>query len=58
MVAEGRLLAKKRKVADEKKLANKRKKRAKILTPEPKIPNNSEDEYSEWDEAREQQEDL
>jgi hypothetical protein len=57
-VAEGRSLAKKRKVADEKKLANKRKKRAKTSTPEPKTPNNSEDEYSEWDKAREQQEDL
>ena len=57
-VIEGRLLAKKRKVADKKKLANKRKKRAKTLTLEPKTPNNSEDEYSEWDKAREQQEDL
>jgi hypothetical protein len=57
-VAEGRSLAKKRKVADEKKLANKRKKRAKTSTLEPKTPNNSEDKYSKWDEAREQQEDL
>ncbi len=44
--------------ADEKKLANKRKKQAKTPTPEPETPNNSRDEYSEWDEAREQQEDL
>jgi len=58
IVAEGCLLAKKRKIADKKKVINKRKKQAKILTLEPKTPNNSEDEYSEWDEAHEQQEDL
>ena len=58
IVAEGRSLAKKRKKADEKKLANKRKKQAKTPTPEPETPNDSRDEYSEWDEAREQQEDL
>ena len=57
-VADGRSLAKKRKIANEKKLANKRKKRAKTLTPEPETPSDSRDEYSEWDEAREQQEDL
>jgi hypothetical protein len=58
IVVERRLQAKKRKVADKKKLANKRKERAKILILEPKAPNNSEDEYSKWDKAREQQEDL
>jgi len=57
-VAEGCSLAKKRKIADEKKVINKRKKRAKIPTPEPKTPNDSKDKYSEWDEAYEQQEDL
>ena len=39
-------------------LANKRKKRAKILIPEPDTPSDSRDEYSKWDKAREQQEDL
>ena len=58
IVAKGRSLAKKRKKADKKKLANKRKKQAKTPTPEPETPNDSRDEYSEWDEAREQQEDL
>ncbi|XTI93486.1 hypothetical protein V2W45_1335044 [Cenococcum geophilum] len=53
-VADSRSLAKKRKIADEKKLANKRKKRAKTPTLEPETPNDSRDEYSEWDEAREQ----
>ena len=53
-VAKGRLLAKKRKIDNEKKLANKRKKKAKTLILEPEISNNSGDEYSEWDEAREQ----
>jgi len=43
---------------NKKKLANKRKKKAKILTLEPKTPNNSEDKYSKWDKARKQQEDL
>ena len=57
-VTEGRSLAKKRKIADERKLANKRKKQAKTPTPEPETPNDSRDEYSEWDKAREQQEDL
>ena len=57
-VAEGRSLAKKRKIADEKKVTNKRKKQAKTPTLEPETPNDSEDEYSEWDEAHEQQEDL
>jgi len=45
-VAKGRSLAKKRKIDDKKKLANKRKKKAKVPTPEPKTPNNSKDEYS------------
>ena len=58
IVIEGRSLAKKRKKANKKKLANKRKKQAKILIPEPKTPNNSRDEYSKQDKAREQQEDL
>jgi len=57
-VAEGRLLAKKRKIADKKKVAKKRKKHAKTPTPEPETSNDSIDECSEWDEAREQQEDL
>ena len=57
-VAEGRSLAKKRKIADEKKVTKKRKKHTKIPTPEPETPNNSIDKCSEWDKAREQQEDL
>ena len=58
IVAESCLLAKKRKIADEKKVTNKRKKQAKTPTPEPKTPNDSKDKYSEWDKAHEQQEDL
>ena len=57
-VVEGCLLAKKRKIANKKKVINKRKKRVKTLILEPETPNDSEDEYSEWDEAHEQQEDL
>ena len=57
-VAKGRSPAKKRKIDNKKKLANKSKKKAKTPTPEPETSNNSKDEYSEWDEAREQQEDL
>ena len=47
IVAESRSLAKKRKIADEKKVINKRKKQAKILTLEPKTPNNFKNKYSE-----------
>ena len=45
-------------MADEKKLANKRKKQAKILTPKPETLNDFEDECNEQDEAHKQQEDL
>ncbi len=58
IVAESCLLAKKRKIANKKKVINKRKKQAKTPTLEPETPNDSKDEYSEWDEAHEQQEDL
>ena len=51
-------MAKKRKVADKKKVTNKCKKQARTSTPEPETPNNSKDEYSEWDKMCEQQEDL
>jgi hypothetical protein len=57
-VIEGRLLAKKRKIADEKKVVKKRKKHTKTPILEPKTPNNSIDECSKWDKARKQQEDL
>ena len=40
-------MAKKRKIANEKKVAKKRKKQAKTPTPEPETPNDSEDKYSE-----------
>ena len=45
-MAKGRLLAKKRKIDNIKKLVNKCKKKAKTLILEPKTPNNSKDEYS------------
>ena len=51
IVAEGCLLAKKRKIADKKKVAKKCKKYAKTLILEPKTPNNSIDKCSEWDET-------
>ena len=57
-VVEGHVLAKKRKIADKKKVVKKRKKQVKILILEPETPNDSKDKYSEWDEVYKQQEDL
>jgi len=57
-VVKGRLLAKKRKIVDKKKVTKKCKKYAKTPTPQPETPNDSIDKCSEWDEARKQQEDL
>jgi hypothetical protein len=45
-VIEGRLLAKKRKIANEKKVAKKHKKHTKTPIPEPETPNNSIDKCS------------
>ena len=46
-MVKGRLLAKKRKIDNKKKLVNKHKKKAKTLILEPKTPNNFKDKYSE-----------
>ena len=46
IVVKGYSLAKKRKIVNEKKVINKRKKQAKIPTPKPETPNNFKDEYS------------